>query len=109
MYYTLHSAMHTENFYIVKTNGQEVIRDHKTILQIKIHHLDSHTFISNRNEVVLYGIGRDNLLAFETVGICHYHAELVAFALAWYVEYTNQPDMFITREDPRLSLHLKRA
>ena len=101
--------MQTDNFYIVKTNGREVIRDHKTLLQIRIHDLDSNTFISNYNEVVLYGIGRNSVMAFETVGIYDYYPELVAFALAWYVEYTNQPDMFITREDPRLSLRLKRA
>lgn len=101
--------MQTDNFYIVRTNGREVIRDHKTLLQIKIHQLDSHTFVSNPNEVVLYGIGRDYLLAFETVGITHYYPELVAFALAWYVDYIEQPELFVTREDPRLSLRLKRA
>ncbi len=38
-----------------------------------------------------------------------YDAQLVAFALAWYVDYSNQPEMFITREDPRVSYRLKRA
>ena len=98
--------MQTDNFYIVRTNGREVIRDHKTLFQLKIHVLDDSTFVSNHNEVVLYGVGRNHVLAFETVGIYDYHPELVAFALAWYVDYSNQPDMFITREDPRLRLKL---
>ena len=102
-------AMHSVNFYIVKTNGQEVIRDHQTLLQIKIHHLGEELLDQNNNEVVLYGIGRDNLLAFETINIRAYDAQLVAFALAWYVDYANQPEMFITREDPRVSFRLKRA
>jgi hypothetical protein len=38
-----------------------------------------------------------------------YDAELVAYALAWYVDYIEQPEMFITREDPRVSFRLKRA
>jgi hypothetical protein len=102
--------MHSTNFYIVKTNGQEVIRDHKTLLQIKIHHLREGSLDQNNNELVLYGIGRDSLLAFETVNIKVYDAQLVAFALAWYVDYSNQPEMFITREDPRVSYsRLKRA
>jgi hypothetical protein len=102
-------AMQSVSFYIVKTNGQEVIRDHKTQLQIKISPLDNKSFAHNDSEIVLYGIGRDNLLAFETVNIRAYCAELVAFALAWYVDYIEQPEMFITREDPRVSFRLKRA
>ena len=102
--------MQSANFYIVKTNGLEVIRDHKTLLQIKIHAIDSRSpFVSNTNEVILYGVGRDHLLVFETVDIRNYCAELVAYALAWYVEYISQPEMFITHEDPRVSLRLKRA
>lgn len=101
--------MHLANFYIVKTNGQEVIRDHKTLLQIKIHHLGEDLFVSKNNEVVLYGIGRDNLIAFETVDIKTYDAQLVAYALAWYVDFIDQPEMFITREDPRVAFRLKRA
>lgn len=102
--------MQSANFYIVKTNGQEVIRDHKTLLQIKIHAIDNRSlFVSNNNEVILYGVGRDNLLVFETVNIHSYCAELVAYALAWYVEYIGQPEMFITHEDPRVSYRLKRA
>ena len=102
--------MQSANFYIVKTNGQEVIRDHKTLLQIKIYRLDnSSLFILNHNEVILYCIGRDNLLAFETVNIHNHDAELVAYALAWYVDYIGQPEMFITREDPRMPARLKRA
>jgi len=101
--------MQSANFYIVKTNGQEVIRDHKTLLQIKINALDNNSFAYNNSEVILYGIGRDNLLAFETVNIRNYNAELVAYALAWYVDYIEQPEMFITREDPRISFRLKRA
>jgi len=101
--------MHSTNFYIVKTNGQEVIRDHKTLLQIKIHHIGEVLFVSNHNEIVLYGIGRDNLVVFETVDIKRYDAELVAYALAWYVDFIEQPEMWITREDPRVSYRLKRA
>jgi hypothetical protein len=101
--------MQSANFYLVKTNGQEVIRDHKTLLQIKINPLNERPFPSNNNEVVLYGVGRDNLLAFETINIRNYDAELVAYALAWYVDYIEQPEMFITREDPRVSFRLKRA
>jgi len=101
--------MHSTNFYIVKTNGQEVIRDHKTLLQIKIHHIGEELFVSNHNEIVLYGIGRDNLVVFETVDIKRYDAELVAYALAWYVDFSEQPEMWITREDPRVSYRLKRA
>jgi hypothetical protein len=101
--------MQSANFYIVKTNGQEIIRDHKTLLQIKIHHLGEGLFVSNNNAMLLYGIGRDNLLAFETINSHDYDAELVAFALAWYVDYTEQSEMFITREDPRVSFRLKRA
>jgi len=101
--------MQSDNFYIVKTNGQEVIRDHKTLLQVKICSLDDKSFASNHNEIILYGIGRDHLVGFETVDIHKYSAELVAFALAWYVDYIGQPEMFITREDPRISYRLKRA
>jgi hypothetical protein len=101
--------MHSANFYIVKINGHEVIRDHKTLLQIKIHHQNEGAFAPNHNEITLYGIGRDSFLAFETVNIEAYHAELVAFALAWYVDFSGQPEMFITREDPRMPHRLQRA
>ena len=102
--------MYTENFYTVKTNGREMIRDHKTFLQIKIHQLDSGTFMPyNDHEITLYGIGQDCLLGFETVNISQYDTELVAYALAWYVDYIDQPDMTIAREDPRLEFRLKRA
>ena len=102
--------MYTENFYTVKTNGQEVIRDHKTFLQIKIHHLDSASFMHfNDREIILYGVGQDCLLGFETVNISDFDAQLVAYALAWYVDYIDQPEMTIAREDPRLEFRLKRA
>jgi hypothetical protein len=101
--------MHSANFYIVKINGREVIRDHKTLLQIKIHTKDEGQFIPNDNEILLYGVGENKSIAFETVNIHAYHAELVAYALAWYVDFTDQPEMFITREDPKMPRRLKRA
>jgi hypothetical protein len=102
--------MHTENFYTVKTNGQEMIRDHKTFLQINVNHLDNGSFMPyNAHEITLYGIGQDCLLGFETVNIRNYDLQLVAYALAWYVDYIDKPDMTIRREDPRMEFRLKRA
>ncbi|HEY0245393.1 MAG TPA: hypothetical protein VGC01_07505 [Mucilaginibacter sp.] len=101
--------MYTENFYTVKTNGQEMIRDHKTFLQIKIHQLNNGSFMHNDHEVTLYGVGHNCLLGFETVNIKDYNAELVAYALAWYVDYIDRSDMIITKEDPRMEFRLKRA
>ena len=101
--------MHSTNFYIVKSNGHEVIRDHKTLLQIKIHPIHGDLFVPDQGEITIYGIGRDNLVAFQTINIEAYDARLMAFALAWYVDYSGQPDMFITNEDPRLHRRLQRA
>lgn len=101
--------MQTSNFYIVKTNGQDVIRDHKTLLQIKIYNLDNQSIVVNDNEVILYGIGRDNLLLFETVNFHNCDASLVAYALAWYVDYIDHPEMIITMDDPRTTYRLKIA
>ncbi|MDB5111083.1 MAG: hypothetical protein JWR67_2197 [Mucilaginibacter sp.] len=102
-------TMHSTNFYTIKTNGQEVIRDHKTLLQIKIYALEEECFMPNNNEITLYGIGQNCKLAFETICIRDYNAELVAYALAWYVDYIGQHDMQITSEDPRMPFRLKRA
>jgi len=101
--------MHSANFYIVKTNGREVIRDHKTLLQIKIHEEAEGQFIPNDNEILLYGVGENKSVAFETVNIHAYNAELVAYALAWYVDYIDQPEMFITRKNPKMPHLLKIA
>jgi hypothetical protein len=94
---------------MVKINGQEFIRDHKTLLQIKIHHLYGDLYVPDSNEITLYGVGRDNLIAFQTIDRRAYDVRLVAFALAWYVEFTGQLDMWIIKDDPRVSLNLRRA
>ena len=101
--------MRSTDFYMVKINGQEFIRDHKTLLQIKIHHLHGDLFVPDSNEIALYGVGRDNLIAFQTIDRRAYDARLMAFALAWYVEFTGQQDMWIIKDDPRVSLSLRRA
>jgi len=102
-------VMHATNFYIVKANGHEVIRDHKTLLQIKIQPIHGDLFVPDQGEITIYGIGRDNLVAFQTINVEAYDAYLMAFALAWYVDYSGQSDMFVTNEDPRLRRRLQMA
>jgi hypothetical protein len=100
--------MHSTNFYTVKTNGQEVIRDHKTLLQIKVYRLHTEPFVRKNNVIVLYGVDHGKLLAFEISNIKD-NIQLIALALDWYVDYSGQPGMVITGEDPRQLRRLKRA
>lgn len=96
--------MYSTNFYLVKTNGQEIIRDHKSKLQIKIYKLDEAQFLPNYSELTLYGDNQDVYLAFETAGKSSFGIELVAYALSWYVDYTEQVDLNLSFKDPRPSL-----
>lgn len=101
--------MYSVNFYIVKTNGQEIIRDHKSDLQIKIYRLNESLFNAKPDEITLYGIVNNILFAFETVNYKSFGVELMAYALLWYVDYTGQFDIHISSEDPRPYYNLKRA
>lgn len=102
-------VMYSTNFYTVKTNGQEIIRDHKSELQIKVYNISELTFTPNPQEITLYGTNRHTMLAFETVNNKKFGIELTAYALSWYVDYSGQYDIKISREDPRHRYSLKRA
>jgi hypothetical protein len=92
--------MYLTNFYIAKINGNEVIRDHKSDMQIKIHSVDDMSFTPNNNELTLYSHNHNKQLAFETINVKTFDIALVAYALSWYVDYTEQFAMHISMDHP---------
>jgi len=51
-------VMYSTNFYTVRTNGMEIIRDHKSELQIKVFELDDSSYRAKDKELTFYGMMR---------------------------------------------------
>jgi hypothetical protein len=96
--------MYSTNFHLVKINGEEIIRDHKSRLQIKVHNCDN-SFVPRDNELTFYSVGSEKQLAFQTINSRSFDFTLVAYALSWYVEYTEQFDMLISIKYPSPQMH----
>jgi hypothetical protein len=89
------------NFYIIKTENGDMIRDVKSMLRINIHQLENVVFKPNPSELQFYSMFHGVSLAFETVNIKDYLRPLVASALLWYAQHIGYPEMNISSEDPR--------
>ncbi|HVV55589.1 MAG TPA: hypothetical protein VHC47_09705 [Mucilaginibacter sp.] len=96
--------MLSNNFYVLKTETGDMIRDVKSMLRINIHLLEKVAFQPNPSELQFYSVCPDGCLAFETVNIKDYLRPLVAPALLWYAEHIGHPGMDISSVDPRQSL-----
>lgn len=92
------------NFYVIKTETGDMIRDVKSMLRINIHQLDRAAFQPDPSELQFYSLCPDGFLAFETVDIKDYLRPLVAPALLWYAEHIGYPNMDISTLDPRQAL-----
>ncbi len=96
--------MLTNNFYIIRTDAGEVIRDSQSMLKINVHSLENSTFQPNPSELQFYSTYPTVSMAFETVNIKDYLRPLVASALLWYAQHIGCPEMNFSSQIPNTIL-----